>query len=71
MSFYIWALIAWVAIAIVFFLTKEIADYFGLTFGEIIQYIICAPLFLILLIFCIIACPFLYIYKKVKSKKEK
>ena len=28
MSFYIWALIVWIAIAIVFFLTKEIADYF-------------------------------------------
>ena len=71
MSWYIWALIIWFALAIIVFVIKEIADYFGLTFGEIIQYIICAPLFLILLIFCIIACPFLYIYEKVKSKKEK
>ena len=71
MSWYIWVLIIWFAIAIVFFAIKAIADYFGITFVEIIQYIICAPLFIILFIFCIIACPFLYIYKKSKSKKEK
>ena len=71
MSWYIWILIIWFALAIIVFVIEEIAEYFGLTFGEIINYIIISPLLLTLLIFCIIACPFLWIYKKIKSKKEK
>ena len=71
MSWYIWGLIIWFSIAVIVFIIKEISEYFGLSFGEIILYIVCAPLFLILLIFCIIACPFVYIYKKVKNEKEK
>lgn len=71
MSWYIWILIIWFALAIIVFVIEEIAEYFGLTFGEIIHYIIISPLLLTLLIFCIIACPFLWIYKKIKSKKEK
>ena len=71
MSWYFWALITWFALAIIVFVIEEIAEYFGLTFGEIIHYIIISPLLLTLLIFCIIACPFLWICKKIKSKKEK
>ena len=71
MSWYFWALITWFALAIIVFVIKEISEYFGLAFGETIHYIIISPLLLTLLIFCIIACPFVWIYKKIKNKKEK
>ena len=71
MSWYIWILIIWCALAIIVFAIKEISEYFGLTFAEVVHYIIIFPLLIILFIFCIIACPFVYVYKKSKGNKEK